>query len=147
MLRFAIYSLQNMNSIEHQGIVENIDGTYVQVRILQTSACASCTAKAFCSSGDSKEKIIEIDKLNDTHKVGDKVIILSDISVGMKAVFISFVIPFLILIVSLFIIMSVTDKNELLSASLSLLFLIPYYLILRMKRNYLKKELSFSIKN
>ncbi|KAA6348277.1 hypothetical protein EZS27_004274 [termite gut metagenome] len=136
-----------MNSIEHQGIVENIDGTYVQVRILQTSACASCTAKTFCSSGDSKEKIIEIDKSNGNHKVGDKVIILSEISVGMKAVFISFVIPFFILIVSLFVLMSITDKNELLSASLSLLFLVPYYVILRIKRNYLKKELSFFIKN
>jgi sigma-E factor negative regulatory protein RseC len=136
-----------MNSIEHQGIVENTDGTYVQVRILQTSACASCAAKTFCSSGNSKEKIIEIDTSNGNHKVGDRVIILSEMSVGMKAVFISFVIPFFILIVSLFVLMSITDKNELLSASLSLLFLIPYYVILRMKRNYLKKELSFSIKN
>jgi sigma-E factor negative regulatory protein RseC len=136
-----------MNSIEHQGVVENTDGTYVQVRIFQTSACASCTAKTFCSSGDSKEKIIEIDTSNDNHKVGDRVIILSEMSVGMKAVFISFAIPFIILIVSLFVLMSITDKNELLSASLSLLLLMPYYMILRMKRNYLKKELSFSIKN
>jgi sigma-E factor negative regulatory protein RseC len=136
-----------MNNIEHQGIVENIDGTCVQVRIFQTSACASCTAKKFCSSADSKEKIIEINNSSGNHKVGDKVIIQSEIAVGMKAVFISFVIPFFILIVSLFVIMSITNKNELLSASLSLLFLIPYYVILRMKRNYLKKELSFSIKN
>jgi sigma-E factor negative regulatory protein RseC len=136
-----------MNHIEHQGIVENIDGTYVQVKILQTSACASCAAKTLCSSVNSKEKIIEIDQLNGNHKVGDKVIILSEISVGMKAVFISFVIPFFILIVSLFVLMSITNQNELLSASLSLFVLIPYYVILRIKRNYLKKELSFSIKN
>ena len=45
--------------IKHDGIViaVNGDGT-VLVRIVQTSACAACKAKAMCASAESKEKEI-----------------------------------------------------------------------------------------
>ena len=45
--------------IKHDGIViaVNGDGT-VRVRIVQTSACAACKAKAMCASAESKEKEI-----------------------------------------------------------------------------------------
>ena len=44
--------------IRDRGIVENISGSHLQVRIVQTSACASCSIKGHCSSSDTKEKII-----------------------------------------------------------------------------------------
>jgi sigma-E factor negative regulatory protein RseC len=135
-----------IHTIEHQGIVRNTDETHIQVRIIQTSACAACTAQTFCSAADSKEKIIEIDKTNDNYQVGDEVVVTGETSVAIMAVLFAFVIPFVILIASLFVFMSVTNSNELLSASLSLLFLIPYYVILRIKRNYLKRKLIFTIK-
>ncbi|KAA6304028.1 hypothetical protein EZS27_044329 [termite gut metagenome] len=135
-----------VDTIEHQGIVKNIDEAHIQVKIIQISACVSCTAKTFCSAADSKEKIIEIDRSNSDYKVGDKVIVTGKTSIGIMAVFIAFVIPFFILVVSLFVFMFVTHGNELLSASLSFLFLIPYYIILRIKRNYLKQKLLFTIK-
>lgn len=48
------------NIITHQGIVENISGSQVFVRIIQTSACSTCSVKGHCSSADSKEKVIEV---------------------------------------------------------------------------------------
>ena len=48
------------NTIKHLGIVENIQGSHLSVRIVQTSACAACGAKGHCSSADSKDKIIDI---------------------------------------------------------------------------------------
>ena len=48
------------DTIRHQGIVENINGTHLQVRIVQTSACASCSIKGHCSSADTKEKLIDV---------------------------------------------------------------------------------------
>ncbi len=48
------------NTIKHQGIVENIHGSHLSVRIVQTSACAACSVKGHCSSADSKDKIIDI---------------------------------------------------------------------------------------
>ena len=48
------------NTIKHLGIVENIQGSHLSVRIVQTSACAACSVKGHCSSADSKDKIIDI---------------------------------------------------------------------------------------
>ena len=46
--------------IKHQGIVENINSSHIKVRIVQTSACAACSAKGHCASADTKEKIIDV---------------------------------------------------------------------------------------
>ena len=48
------------DTIKHQGIVENINGTHLQVRIVQTSACAACSIKGHCTSADAKEKLIDV---------------------------------------------------------------------------------------
>ena len=48
------------NTIKHQGIVENINGSHLQVRIIQTSACASCSVKGHCTSADTKEKLVDV---------------------------------------------------------------------------------------
>ena len=45
--------------IEHQGTVESIVGSHIRVRIVQTSACATCAAHKFCNSSESKEKMID----------------------------------------------------------------------------------------
>ena len=46
--------------IKHQGIVEKVDGMHVKVRIVQTSACSSCSAKGLCNASESKEKLIDV---------------------------------------------------------------------------------------
>ena len=48
------------NNIKHLGIVESIDGSHVRVKILQSSACSSCSAKSHCNVSETKEKIIDI---------------------------------------------------------------------------------------
>lgn len=135
------------NTINHDGIVESTDGSTVFVRITQTSACSSCSVKNQCSSAESKEKIIEITNTGGyPYKVGDVVMLSGQTSMGMKAVFLAFVVPFFILIVSLFASISLTGGNEVLSALVSLGLLIPYYLIIWLNKNKLKKNFSFTIK-
>ncbi len=137
--------MANNTTIQHQGIVENINGTQVKVRIVQTSACSGCSAKAHCSSAESKEKIIEIDDVSDVYHVGDEVMVTGEMSVGMKAVGYAFVLPFLVLVISLFAFMAVWN-DELLASAVSLSLLAGYYLILWMNRTRLKRKLSFTIK-
>ncbi|MCD7899321.1 MAG: SoxR reducing system RseC family protein [Bacteroides sp.] len=135
------------NIITHQGIVENISGSCITVRIVQASSCASCSVKGHCSSADSKEKIIEINTLPiHPYQVGEKVTVVGQTSMGMIAVLLAFIIPFFILIISLFILMSVTGNNEPVSGGISLALLIPYYIVLWLNKNKIKKNFSFSIK-
>ena len=133
------------NTIKHLGIVENIQGSHLSVRIVQTSACAACSAKGHCSSADSKDRIIDIIDTAASWKVGDKVMVVGEMSMGMMAVVLAFVLPFVLLIVSLFLFMALME-NELYAALLSLAVLVPYYFILWLNKTRLKQKFSFTIK-
>ena len=134
------------NTIKHLGIVENIQGSHLSVRIVQTSACAACSAKGHCSSADSKDKIIDIiDTAASSYRVGEKVMVIGETSMGMMAVVLAFIIACILLIFSLFLFMALME-NELYSALLSLAILIPYYFILWLNKTRLKQKFSFTIK-
>ena len=70
------------DTIRHQGIVENINGTHLQVRIVQTSACASCSIKGHCSSADTKEKLIDVIDESSSYQPGDRVWVVGELSMG-----------------------------------------------------------------
>ena len=126
------------NIITHQGIVENISGSQVFVRIIQTSACSTCSVKGHCSSADSKEKVIEVTDTSSAWKIGDEVTI-------MQAVLLAFLIPLFLLIFGLFIFKTVLH-SELYGAFAALAVLIPYYYIIWLNRTRLKQKFSFTIK-
>ena len=134
------------NTIKHLGIVENIQGSHLSVRIVQTSACAACSVKGHCSSADSKDKIIDIiDTAAASYQVGENVMVVGETSMGMQAVALAFIIPFVLLIFTLFLFMALIE-NELYAALLSLAVLVPYYYILWLNKTRLKQKFSFSIK-
>lgn len=133
------------NTIRHQGIVESMNGSHLRVRIIQTSACISCSVKGHCSSADSKEKLIDVIDASHTYAVGEQVMIIGALSMGVKAVMLAFVAPFLLLVVSLFLLMALIN-DELYASLGSLLLLIPYYGVLWMNRTRLKQQFSFTIK-
>ena len=107
------------NTIKHLGIVENIQGSHLSVRIVQTSACAACSVKGHCSSADSKDKIIDIiDTAAASYQVGENVMVVGETSMGMQAVALAFIIPFVLLIFTLFLFMALIE-NELYGSSFS----------------------------
>ena len=131
------------NTIKHLGIVENIQGSHLSVRIVQTSACS---VKGHCSSADSKDKIIDIiDTAAASYQVGENVMVVGETSMGMQAVALAFIIPFVLLIFTLFLFMALIE-NELYAALLSLAVLVPYYYILWLNKTRLKQKFSFTIK-
>lgn len=131
--------------IRHQGIVEDISGTHLKVRIVQTSACASCSIKGHCTSADTKEKVIDA-TVTDTsrHHVGEHVWVEGRLSMGTMAVALAFVAPFFIIIIALFGFMALLH-DELVSSLCSLGLLIPYYYGLWLNRNRMAKRFTFSV--
>ena len=133
------------NVIKHQGTVESINGSHLKVRILQTSACSSCSAKGHCNAAESKEKLIDIKDVTASYQIGQSVLIVGETSMGMQAVWLAFGLPFLLLISTLFITMHFTDADEALSALAALGVLAPYYLIIYLLKNKLSKHFRFTI--
>lgn len=137
------------NNIKHLGIVENIDGFHLKVRIVQTSACSSCSIKGHCSASETKEKLIDVYNHNPSlnPQVGQRVMITGSTSMGMKAVGWAFIMPFLILLVSLFVSMTLTQHDEVLSALVALLMLVPYYIILFLCRGHFSRTFVFTLES
>lgn len=120
-----------VNSIKHLGIVENINGSRLKVRIVQSSACSSCSVKGHCSASETKEKIIDVYNKNGVPcQIGERAMIVGTTSMGMKAVFLAFVLPFVVLLLTLIFSLKLTGGDEVLSALISLATLVPYYLII-----------------
>ena len=138
---------QMQNTIEHQGIIIDIDGKLAHVKIEQTSACASCHVKSVCGASDKSEKIIDANIKDNTLKVGDQVTIIGQKSLGIQAVLLAYVLPFVVIIVTLFI-ANIFTTNELIIGSCALTSLIPYFIVLRLMRNKIQAKFQFyAIKN
>lgn len=130
--------------IEHTGIITRIEGSKVQVQIVQLSACSTCHAKGACTASDKDDKFIDVETTDTTFKIGDQVEICGESSMGLFAVFIAFVLPFLLILISLLILRSYTT-NEALSGTIALGVLVPYYIILSLFNKKLKNKLKFSV--
>lgn len=134
--------------IQHQGTVESIDGNHIRVRIVQTSACASCVAHKYCNSSESKEKMIDVyTKEAASYAVGQSVNVNGTTSMGMRAVHWAFGVPFIVLVAALYASIMLTGGNEPLSALWALGSLTVYYLILYMCRDKMTKKFVFTIKS
>lgn len=130
--------------IEHSGFVTRIEGKNIQVQIIQMSACSSCHAKGACSAADMDEKFVDVESTDDTLRIGDQVNIVGESSTGLLAVLLAFVIPFMLILTSLFFLRNIVP-NEAVSGTVSLALLIPYYIILSLFNKKLKRKLQFRI--
>ncbi|MCE1156796.1 MAG: SoxR reducing system RseC family protein [Bacteroidales bacterium] len=131
--------------IEHSGIIQNVNGKHIQVQIVQMSACSSCHAKGACSAADVDDKLIDVETDGTGFKVGEPVLLYGQSSMGLLAVLLAFVIPFVLILVTLLILKSYVD-NDALSGSIALGTLVPYFLILSQFNSKLKSKLKFQVK-
>lgn len=133
------------NKIKHSGVVENILGDSVQVRIVQTSACAACKVAGYCNASESKEKLVDVYHADTRHlKVGDVVTVTASTQVAAQALLLGFGLPFVVLVAVLIAVLLITD-NEGAAALSGLAALVPYYAVLFLFRNRIRDKLSFSI--
>ena len=130
------------NTIEHQGVIISKDGKIAHVKIEQTSACASCHVKSVCGASDKSEKIIDANIMDDTLKVGDQVTIIGQKSLGFQAILLAYILPFIVIIATLFIV-NVFTTNEIIIGTCALASLIPYFIVLRLMRNKIQAKFQF----
>ena len=133
------------DTISHHGTIEKVDNQSVYVKILSSSACASCNVKGACQLAESEEKVIEVIRQQDQeYSVGKPVDIVMQRSSGTRAVLLAYFLPFCIVVLSLVVFIA-TGMKEGISALLSMFLLVPYYFILYQFRGRLKKEFEFTI--
>ena len=145
--------------IKHDGIIIalNEDGTAL-VRIVQTSACAACKAKAMCASAESAEKEMMVVLLGENGKVktennstqsyhvGDTVEVMVQQKMGWKAVVLAYLLPFFVMLAVMFIGNAIWAVREEILGTVALCAMALYYLVLGMFKDKLQKEFSFTAK-
>ncbi len=133
--------------ISHTGTVQEILEDIINVRIVSSASCVSCSAKGSCTASEMEEKIIEV-QAPDNHNFspGDMVHVILNQSAGLKAVLLGYIYPFLVMFFSLIITVAITGSQGI-GGLVALLMLAPYYLLLLATRNRQKKNFGFRIKH
>ena len=132
--------------IKHDGIIIalNEDGTAL-VRIIQTSACAACKAKAMCASAESAEKEMMVVLLGDEQwAVGNEVEVMVQQKMGWKAVVLAYLLPFFVMLAVMLIGNAIWTVREEILGTVALCAMAMYYLVLGMFKDKLQKEFSFT---
>ena len=133
------------DKIAHSGVIERIEGDHVQVRIVQTSACAACKVAGYCSAAESKEKLVDVLHADIRHlKVGDPVVVTAPSRIATQALLWAFGVPFIVMVSVLVTVLSLTH-HEGLAALSGLLALLPYYGVLYLLRGRMARQFTFSI--
>lgn len=134
------------NEITHKGKITEITPDFTTVEIIASSACSSCHAKGLCGMSEEQEKIIMLPTdPYATHQVGDEVEICTKMTMGLKAVWISYVIPLGVLMI-LILSLSGIFENEALRGLAAIAGVGVYYFIIWIFRDRLKNEFTFYIK-
>ena len=131
--------------IEHEGIIEQIDGDKAHVKIDSASACASCHAKGACSAADQEEKYLDVLLHGATYSQGETVNVQVEKRLGFRAVALGYFYPFLLVMLVL-IATIILGAPELKAGTFALLSLLPYYLGLYLFRKRIESTFTFSIK-
>ena len=131
--------------IEHEGVIHEIGENILKVHFIMESSCSGCHAKGVCNLEERNGEILEVKKkAHEVYEKGEKVKIVIRESLGLKAVLIAYLIPFMIVMVSLFTFVEIL-QNEIKAGIISLILLVPYYLLVYFYRSRIKKEIDFTI--
>lgn len=136
--------MPSSESISHEGIIEELLPGKIIVRILVSSACSSCTSKAMCTLADMTDKLIEANASPELHCVkGERIKVVMKRSLGDKAVLLAYLIPSILLLLSLIVFTKL--MNELLAGLITLIILAIYFTGLALLEERLSKTFRFSI--
>ena len=138
--------MSKKNEIVHAGKILDITPDFTTVQIIVSSACSSCHAKGLCGISEEEEKVIMLPTdPYATYNVGDEVQVCTKMAMGLKAVWISYVIPLIILMI-LILSLSTIVEREAYRALMAIGGVAVYYLFVWLFRDKLSNEFVFYIK-
>jgi sigma-E factor negative regulatory protein RseC len=137
--------MKNAETISHEGVVTKITDDELEIKILAQSACAACHAKSACGMGEQAEKTLTVPRPKDKEfELNQRVNVKMAIGQGNRAAVLAYLIPIVLLLAVLFVCLGL-GMNEGLAALVSIIALIPYYIVLYLRRDKLKQKFDYTI--
>lgn len=132
--------------ISHKGKVVDMTPATTVVEIVSSSACSECHAKALCGLSENVTKTVEVPTSPlATYGPGDEVEVCLKATMGLKAVWISYVIP-LIVLLAVLLSLNAAGLGELVAGLSAIGAVALYYFVIYLLRNRLRNEYVFYIK-
>ena len=131
--------------VKHTGKVVSITPQSTVVQIVSQPACSSCHAASVCGMSEFVEKAIEVPTdPYAPYQVGDEVQVVLKATMGMKAVWIAYFLPLVVLLaVALGLI--ALGVGEVVAGLAGLGAVALYYFVVWLLRDRLRNEYVFSI--
>ena len=134
-----------MESVSHSGKVVRMTPQVTTVSILRHGACGQCHAAGLCGMADLEEKTVEVPTdPYATYGVGDQVEVLLKASMGMKAVYLAYALP-LVLLLAVILGLMALGVREVPAGLAGIGAVAVYYLLLWFFRDKLRNEYIFTI--
>ena len=139
--------MDKKKEIVHEGRIVEITPEFTSVEIVSSSACSACHAKGFCGFSEEETKLVMLPTDPYTvRKVGDTVVLALKQTMGLKAVWISYVIPLIILMI-LVLTLSAVNVNEVWTGVAAVSGVALYYFVIWLMRDRLRNEFVFYIRD
>ena len=133
------------NEIVHSGKVIEINPDFTTVEIMVSSACSECHAKGLCGMSEMEEKVIMVPTdPYEPRNIGDIVQVKTKMSMGLKAVWISYVIPLAVLMI-LILSLSAVIENEFLRGGIAIAGVGVYYFVIWLLKDRLSDQFEVYI--
>lgn len=132
-------------TIQHRGVVERIEGDRVFVKVERGTACQSCHAKGLCGE-QGEDRIIEVvTSYASSYERGERVVVaLLRNRMGYSSVIWAYVVP-LVILMAVLLGSHAAGASEGLSAVLSMLAMVVYYVVLYLMRRRFDRMIEFTI--
>ncbi|GAA4804710.1 SoxR reducing system RseC family protein [Litoribaculum gwangyangense] len=134
---------KNKDIFVHSGFISKISSKSIFVTLEENVHCESCHAKGSCGVSGSSTKEIEVLNSKDSFKINEHVNVVLKKTLGLKAVFFAYLLPFTLMFLTLII--ASNYLTEWMAGILALSILIPYYIILYFLKNTHKRIFEISI--
>lgn len=131
--------------VSHSGRISEITPSATTVEFISESACGACHAAGLCNIAEMKKKVVVVPTSPyDNYSVGEEVNVVLRGTMGLKAVFISYMIPLLVLL-AVTLTVSGLGGSDLVAGLSGIGAVALYYFVLWLLRDRFKKEYIFTI--
>ena len=129
----------------HTGKVVSMTPQSTVVQIVSHSACSECHAASVCGMSEFVEKAIEIPTdPRAPYQVGDEVKVVLKATMGLKAVWIAYFLPLVVLLAVALGLMAL-GAGEVVSGLAGIAAVGVYYFVIWLLRDRLRNEYVFSV--
>ncbi|WP_281670957.1 SoxR reducing system RseC family protein [Rikenella microfusus] len=136
--------IRTPGTLRQSATVVRVDTSEIEVEVCRPEACAACKAKSVCSEGGGQGRRMTLANDGQGYRVGEQVTLVMRRSSGLKAVVIAYLAP-VALIVAVLLGFQTAGVNETSAALLTLAILVLYFIIVRLLRGRINRELTIEI--